>query len=240
MDSHYPPEYTRGWVEFFYQKFQVNEHVLIPRFETEDLVREAIKIARDIVFDTLIDVGTGSGIIPLSILSVVDIPQVFAVDLSSEALKVAEGNNRNQGKEITFLESDLLGVFLNESVETRLIVSLQNKNILIVTNLPYIRNGDWDNMSKDTRYEPGIALFGGTETGFELYEKLFIQIPVFFEKHQPGELLILAEMGEDQEETATRTLESLALIVAGNKRKLDFSFFADCFGIRRFMKIEII
>lgn len=79
-------------MEFYYQKFKINEHVLIPRFETEDLVREAIKVVKDTPFDTMIDVGTGSGIIPLSILSAVDIPQVFAVDVSLEALKVAEEN----------------------------------------------------------------------------------------------------------------------------------------------------
>lgn len=83
-------------MEFYYQKFQVNEHVLIPRFETEDLVREAIKFCRETPPDVLIDIGTGSGIIPLSILSAVDIPQTFATDLSSEALKVAEENSQDQ------------------------------------------------------------------------------------------------------------------------------------------------
>lgn len=58
MNPNYPEEYKRGWVEFYYQKFQVNEHVLIPRFETEDLVREAIKTAKNTPFDTLIDIGT--------------------------------------------------------------------------------------------------------------------------------------------------------------------------------------
>lgn len=112
MNSNYPEEYTRGWVEFYYQRFQVNEYVLIPRLETESLVREAVKFCRATPPDVLIDIGTGSGIIPLSILSAIDIPQVFAVDISSEALKVAEKNARNQEKSITFLESNLLSVFL--------------------------------------------------------------------------------------------------------------------------------
>ena len=90
----------------------VNEHVLIPRLETESLVREAIKLCRKNPPDILIDVGTGSGIVPLSILSAVDIPQVFAVDISPRALKVAKENSKNQKKNITFLESDLLGAFL--------------------------------------------------------------------------------------------------------------------------------
>lgn len=217
-------------MEFYYQKFKVNEHVLIPRFETEDLVREAIKTIKNTPFDTLIDIGTGSGIIPLSILSAVDIPQVFAVDLSPEALKVAEENARNQRKEITFMESDLLRVFL-EPVETCLGTSLHEKNILIVTNLPYIKDGDWENMSRDTEYEPRMALFGGKETGFELYEKLFSQIPPFLEKYTPKSLTIFAEIGDDQEAIATKILKSYGW---------EFSFFPDCFGIRRFMKIQII
>ncbi|MDD5197371.1 MAG: peptide chain release factor N(5)-glutamine methyltransferase [Candidatus Gracilibacteria bacterium] len=226
MKTNYPEEYDRGWVEFYYQHFQVNEHVLIPRFETEDLVREAIKFCRATSPDVLIDIGTGSGIIPLSILSAIDIPKVFAVDVSSEALKVAEENNRNQGKVITFLEADLLETFIKNDAQK----IPENVNILIVANLPYIKNGDWENMSRDTEYEPKIALFGGEETGFELYEKLFAQIPAFLEKYHPEKLTLLAEMGDDQETFATKILAEYGW---------KFSFFADCFGIRRFMKIRI-
>jgi len=235
MDTHYPSEYTRWWVEFYYQKFQVNEHVLIPRFETEDLVREIIKVAGNTSFDTLIDVGTGSGIIPVSILTKVAIEQSFGLDISPKALEVAKTNAKNINvKNIEFFISDLLSVFLSP---TSVILG---KNILITANLPYIKDGDWENMSEDTQYEPKIALFGGSRTGFELYEKLFSQIPDFLEKHRPERLMILAEMGEDQEEIATKTLESLAQKMNENKIKVNFSFFADCFGIRRFIKIEIL
>lgn len=85
-------------------------------------------------------------------------------------------------------------------------------------------------MSSDTVHEPRLALFGGAETGFELYEKLFSQIPDFLKKYTPKSLTILAEMGEDQEAIATEILTSYGW---------KFSFFADCFGIRRFIKIEI-
>lgn len=235
MDQHYPPEYDRGFVEFFYRKFLVNSSVLIPRFETEDLVREAIKTARNESFDVLIDVGTGSGIIPVSILLEVETNnhlslQTYALDISPEALEVATKNAFLNHVDLEFLESDLLSIFL-ESVETRRGVSLPDgKNILIVTNLPYIKNEDWENMSQDTRYEPEIALFGGGRTGFELYERLFAQIPAFLEKYNPKKLTILAEMGDDQEAIATKVLTSYGW---------KFSFFPDAFGIRRFMRIEI-
>lgn len=198
-------------MEFYYQKFAVNEHVLIPRLETESLVREAVKYCRACSPDIFIDIGTGSGIIPLSILSIVDIPQVFAVDVSPEALEVARKNCLDQWKKITFLESDLLSVFYEQDFPL-------GQNILLVTNLPYIKQDDWENMSADTIHEPRLALFGGARTGFELYEKLFTQMEDFVEKHQPAKLTILAEMGDDQVDIATEVLA---------KYGWEFSFFAD-------------
>lgn len=171
-NSDYPEEYARGWVEFFYRKFAVNEHVLIPRLETESLVREAIRYCRNDLPDVLIDIGTGSGIIPISILSAIDIPQAFAVDLSPEALELARENARNHEGNITFLESDLLGVFLENgnlsssstsvtSPPTPLLKGEGGRgNILITANLPYIKQDDWENMSTDTIHEPRMALFG--------------------------------------------------------------------------------
>ncbi len=227
---HYPQEYTRWWVEFYYQRFLVNENVLIPRFETEDLVRKAIRIATNTSFDVLIDIGTGTGIIPISILSKITFDEAFAVDISPGALNVAKKNAENLWvKNLQFLESNLLSVFV-ESGESWNIPLFTGENILLTTNLPYIKQDDWENMSKDTRYEPSLALFWGEQTGFELYEKLFSQIPAFLENHKPTSLMILAEMGEDQEEIATRVLKWYGW---------EFSFFADAFGIRRFMKIEI-
>ena len=142
-------------MEFYYQRFLINECVLIPRLETESLVRESVRFCRKNPPNILIDIGTGSGIIPLSILSAVDIPQTFAVDISSEALKVAKGNNKNQGKNIVFLESDLIGIFLEKES-----VFEKNANILMTANLPYIKQDDWENMSADTVHEPKLALFG--------------------------------------------------------------------------------
>lgn len=212
MKTNYPPEYTKGWVEFYYQRFQIDEHVLIPRLETESLVREAIRFCRTYPQDVLIDVGTGSGIIPLSILSSISIPEVFAVDISPFALQVAQRNSLDQGKTITFLESDLLGVFLKEDLQ------IHGKDILITTNLPYIKQDDWENMSSDTVHEPKIALFGGERTGFELYEQLFSQIDDFIKKYSPKTLSIIAEMGDDQTEIARKLLTIYGW---------EFSFFAD-------------
>lgn len=124
--------------------------------------------------------------------------------------------------DITFLQSDLLEIFLKNTLFE------PNKNILITANLPYIKAGDWENMSPDTRYEPELALFGGNATGFELYERLFAQIPDFISEYTPKSFTLIAEMGDDQKELATQVLESYGW---------NFEFFADLRGIERFIKI---
>lgn len=100
----------------------------------------------------------------------------------------------------------------------------------MTANLPYIKAGDWENMSPDTRHEPELALFGGNETGFELYEELFAQIPDFISKYTPKSLTLLAEMGDDQKAIATQVLE---------RHGWNFSFFSDLRGIERFIKIVL-
>ena len=187
-------------------------------------MREAIKYCRAKEIDTLIDIGTGSGIIALSVLSAVDIPQVIAVDISPKALVIAAKNAEILDKKVMFLESDLLEIFLQKET------LLQEQNICIVTNLPYIKHDDWENMSSDTVHEPKLALFGGEHTGFELYEKLFAQISTFVEKYEPKKLTILAEMGDDQTEIAREILSEYGW---------EFSFFIDLRGIERFMKIYV-
>jgi release factor glutamine methyltransferase len=189
-------------------------------------VREAIKHCRTNTIDVLIDIGTGSGIIPISMLASIDIPQVFAVDISPQALEVATKNSLHHKKDIIFLESDLLDVFLEENAP----LFTMNANILIVTNLPYIKQDDWENMSSDTMHEPELALFGGQDTGFELYQKLFGQLETFIQKYKPLSLLILAEMGEDQKEIADAVMSTY---------RWKYSFFHDLLGIERFMKIQI-
>lgn len=251
---HYPEEYTRGFVEFFYRKFFVSPAVLIPRFETEDLVRAAIKLARGAHFDTLIDVGTGSGIIPISILSEVETNdylslQTYALDISPEALAVAKKNAESNGVKIEFRESDLLSAFLKEPTppspskergwgwgeQNRLDVGTWSlklfsvSNILITANLPYIRDDDQINMSPDTAHEPSLALYGGPWNGFEIYERFFAQIPDFINRYTPENLVIMVEMGFDQQPIAEALFQ---------KYEWDYEFFADSFNIFRFATIR--
>ena len=81
--------------------------------------------------------------------------------------------NFEKNREKYFPDCD--GNFWNQDLLEKIPKYWENGKILLLTNLPYIKNDDWENMSEDTRFEPKTALFGGEKTGFELYEKLFTE-----------------------------------------------------------------
>lgn len=165
-----PSQYIKGWVEFYKLKFKVTEDVLIPRPETELLVDEVLNFyTLNPKPYTLIDIGTGSGNIAVSIAKNAIGIKIIATDISSKALKIARQNAKFHHVEdkITFLKSNLLSNYHLQPFTYPLI---------IVTNLPYIpteRIPYLDSSVKD--FEPKVALDGG-EDGFELYRKLFSQI----------------------------------------------------------------
>jgi len=165
-----PPQYLKGWVEFYKLKFKVTPDVLIPRPETELLVDEILNFILPTSHFTLLDIGTGSGNIAISIAKNAPKVKIFAIDISEKALAVARENAKKHkvDKRIFFLKSDLL-----DSIGSS---GLQNDNLIIVTNLPYIpshRIPFLDPSVKD--FEPWVALDGGSD-GFDLYRKLFSQM----------------------------------------------------------------
>ncbi len=211
----YPEEYIHGSVQFFGRDFIVTPAVLIPRLETESLVRRARKIIKDKNIKQIVDIGCGSGIIGTSVADLVD--EVIFLDISPAALAIAEKNFHTNfpDKKAQFIVSDLLSN----------IPVLQNSNILFLSNLPYIKDEDWINMSEDTIYEPKLALFGWEKTGFELYEKLFSQ----FEKMALVDSTLLIEFGFDQREHAEQVIQWYPW---------QYSFFADYAEIERFGEIR--
>lgn len=164
----YPEEYILGNVEFLGKKFIVTPEVLIPRLETEVLIKRVQKYIRNHSDKKFIitDIGSGSGIIGTSLANISE-KNIF-IDISDEALKIAEKN-------FTMHFPEKEAIFLNQNLIENITFEVE-KNHIFVANLPYIKNNDWKNMSEDTIFEPKIALFGGEKTGFELYEKLFEQI----------------------------------------------------------------
>lgn len=156
-----PLPYILGSWDFFNRSFKVTPDVLIPRPETELLVEKAIEFGQSLESLSIIDVGTGSGIIAVSLATNLAHADVFALDISRAALAVAKENAANHHQtRIRFIQSDLLTPF-------------QGKFDLICANLPYIPSLKIETLEV-TRWEPRLALDGGT-SGLNLIEKLLEQ-----------------------------------------------------------------
>ena len=169
LKKHQPLAYILGEWEFFELNFIVNEHTLIPRPETEELVQLIIK-ENKLSNPTILDIGTGSGCIAISLKATIPNSQVFAYDVSKEALAVAKQNANKNNVEITFKEVNILNN--KEDLTFRFDV--------IVSNPPYIPVKDKDSMDKNVLdYEPHLALFVENEQPLTFY----IAIAEFAKKH---------------------------------------------------------
>jgi release factor glutamine methyltransferase len=163
-----PVSYITGVKEFFGLEFFVNKNVLIPRPETEHIVEKIIELANQVYKNKtirILDIGTGSGNIAVSLGVCIKNSHISALDISSESLEVARINIKKHGLEdkIKLYRSDLLS-------------GIEGEFDIIVANLPYIGTKENNFIAYEVEnFEPHIALFGGSN-GLELYEKLFIQI----------------------------------------------------------------
>lgn len=177
-----PVAYLTGKKEFFGLEFLVTPDCLIPRPETELLVSEAIKLAKNYESPRICDVGTGSGAIAIALARHLPGAKITATDISKKALEIAKKNARAHGSDITFILCDLLpdGPF-----------------DIVVANLPYLRENDPDIAAETKKYEPRGALFGGGVNGLELYGKLFAQV----EGRNRKPAYMLGEFGQGQSET---------------------------------------
>jgi release factor glutamine methyltransferase len=157
-----PTQYVTHRQDFFGREFYVNADVLIPRPETEHLVEAAIAYARRSRARTILDVGTGSGAIAVSIALELGRP-VLASDVSFAALQVAARNVRTHAAPVSLFACDLLEAVRRPSVD------------LLISNPPYVPGADSANMQTEVRdWEPHVALFAG-DTGFEIYRRLIAQ-----------------------------------------------------------------
>jgi release factor glutamine methyltransferase len=155
-----PLQYIRGRCEFFGREFFVDDRVLIPRPETEILVEAAIKRAPR--GGRIVDVGTGSGCIAVTIALERPDLHVVAVDVSPAALAVAQRNARNLGANVRFAASDVLS-------------STRGGFDLVVSNPPYIAAADVDQLQTEVRdHEPRLALTPGPR-GTEVIERIVAQ-----------------------------------------------------------------
>lgn len=192
-----PLPYLIGQTEFYGLPFHVTSETLIPRPETEHLVDVALQMIPDGARSggprfLVADVGTGSGCIAVSLALHRPRAHVLAVDISRPALGVAQHNaNRHRvSNQVTFLEGDLL-VPLIQSQEA---VGASGRINLIVANLPYVADDEWDQLPVGIRqFEPAHALCGGPD-GLDLIAALMAQGPVVL---APGGAILL-EIGASQ------------------------------------------
>lgn len=162
LKSQKPIQYIIGETEFYSLPFKVNKHVLIPRSETEELVAWIIKDYQHIKNIKILDIGTGSGCIAISLSKNLPNAEVYAIDISPEALKVAKINAKKNRVNIQFIEADILSL-------KKLSLTFD----IIVSNPPYVRESEKKQMQQNVlANEPHLALFVKTENPLLFYEKI--------------------------------------------------------------------
>ena len=188
-----PLQYITGRQEFFGLEFEITPDVLIPRPETEILVEAAIAMLRDIESPTFLDIGTGSGCIPVAVLHNVQKAVGTAVDVSPEALAVAR---RNAEKHNVIDHLDL--------VESDLLTNIDRRFDLITSNPPYIPAADIPELQPEVRdFEPHRALDGGPD-GLDIIRRIVDKAPQYL--HPRGRLLL--EIGIDEADAVSALFES--------------------------------
>ncbi len=177
-----PVQYIVGDVDFYGYTFKVDKRVLIPRFETEGLVELALSYLKD--GDSIIDLGTGSGCIAITLKSKLPNSSIDAVDISSDALDVAKENAKLNNVDINFYNGDML--------------STNKKYDAIISNPPYIRY-DEEVMDIVKNNEPNIALYADNN-GLYYYEEILKKAKSYLNE----KYYIFFEMGYNQGESIKR------------------------------------
>lgn len=178
ITNNYPIQYLIGNVNFYGYPIDVNENVLIPRFETETLIEKTLNYIEKINLNNpnILDIGTGSGCIAITLKKEIEC-NVTGYDISSKALDVAINNAKKNNTDIKFIQKDILNEEINESFD------------IIISNPPYLTHNDI--VGKEIAYEPQIALYAENK-GIEFYEEIIKQAS----KIKPK--LIAFETGENQ------------------------------------------
>ena len=175
-----PVQYIVGNVDFYNYNFIVNKNVLIPRFETEELVDQTIKKTKELFKNKvdILDIGTGSGAIAITLKKELD-SNVTATDISKEALTVAKDNTQKNNAEINFVNTDIYK-------------GISTKFDIVISNPPYISyDEEIEEIVKNN--EPNLALYADNN-GLYFYEEILKNIKSILKK----KYLICFEIGETQ------------------------------------------
>ena len=187
-----PTAYIVGSREFWGRQFVITSAVLVPRPETELIVEEALARLRAFAEPRIADIGTGSGILAVTLAAEVPGARVTATDLSSDALEVAKQNaeRHDVDRRITFVNTSYLD-------------AVPSTFHLIVANPPYVRDGDKSALARDVRHEPDMALFGGPDGLRDVTGVL----DAAAEKLTPGGWFVM-EFGYGQEDDVRRLVHA--------------------------------
>lgn len=210
-----PVQYILGSAYFMGRKFLVDQNVLIPRQETEEMVDQAINDnnRKDL---QILDIGTGSGVIAISLALAFPESQIIASDISEAALRVASKNaNIFQCANISFVQSDLFDNLGDQKFD------------VIVSNPPYIAGSEKDVMDDSVKkYEPDLALYGENE-GLEIYQR----ISKVVDDH-------LADGGNLYMEFGYHQKNQIQQIFGKNMSQYVVKFYKDISGNYRYLKAQ--
>ncbi|WP_146817717.1 peptide chain release factor N(5)-glutamine methyltransferase [Halobacillus faecis] len=195
VDTGVPVQHLTGIGHFYGREFQVNKDVLIPRPETEELVLGVIDFirAKNLKAPKIVDLGTGSGVIAITLAAELPGSDVRGVDLSEEALRIAEKNAAQHGTDVRFYQGDFLESLVEESFD------------VIVSNPPYIAHSEKEQMDDTVvDFDPGMALFA-EEEGLAAYKTILTQVTHMKKKPK----CIAFEIGHEQGESVTALFDAL-------------------------------
>lgn len=182
LESGEPVQYIVGDVNFYGNIIKVNKNVLIPRRETEELVEKTVNYIKKHInkhYVDILDIGTGSGCIPISVAKLIPNSKISAVDISKEALEVAKENAKINNVQIDFIESDIFS-------------NVNKKYDCIISNPPYIRK-DEKIMDIVKNNEPHLALYA-EEEGLFFYKEIINSAKEYLNE----KFIIGFEIGEEQ------------------------------------------
>lgn len=188
--EHVPLQHITGVQEFMGLSFRVNEHVLVPRQDTEVLVENVLQVLRPGM--RVLDMCTGSGCILISLLKLCGFSDIIGVgaDISEEALEVACKNAENLGVDATFLHSDLFS-------------EVKDKYDVIVSNPPYIRTAVIEELKEEVKYHDPFIALDGKEDGLYFYRRIVEESVQYL--NNGGRLYF--EIGHDQGDDVLRLME---------------------------------
>lgn len=204
--GHMPIQYILNKAYFCGLPLYVNENVLIPRFDTEVLVEEVLKISKKDKSKRILDICTGSGAIAIALKKLGGFERVDALDISDKALEVAKRNANELDSDINFLKSDMFSS-----------LTCENKYDIIVSNPPYIQSDVVDTLESEVKdFEPRLALDGDAD-GMKFYKI----IAKNYEDYLADNGVLALEIGYDEADDIRALFEGKNIVIKKDLANLD-------------------